>query len=258
MKTKPSFPAVFTLVLFGICVLVTCNKGDDQQESNFPASTSVDLNLPAMYTGTLPCASCPGINYQLILEDGQFTEISVYQDRAPGRFEETGDWEISGDTLSLVDSEGSILKRFLADEESLTLLDKDNQQITGDLAEMYILEQTGNQTSIREHHQKLAEQGHTFFAAGNEPFWSLKVDSLNHLIFETPELSQNLGETDFLNTSGEIQLEAETNSTHISVHVRKSYCRDSMSGYLFPQTATAILQTADVDTLHGCGVFLNR
>lgn len=259
MKNFISFSPLICLISFLIfALLISCNQPENQQETpNFEAKQAA-LNLPAMYTGTLPCADCPGINYQLILEDDGFTEFSQYRDRSPVKFEETGTWNINGDTLTLVGQENLILKRFLFDQDSLTLLDRNSQKITGNLADMYVLNRVGDQESIRKHHQDLAVKGFTYFAAGNEPFWSLKIDSLNQLLFETPNRELNVGETVLSEIEDKIQFEASSDSIQIAVQIRREYCQDSMSGYLFPQTVTVLMQTSGVDTLRGCGLFLNR
>lgn len=144
MKKNISFRppnCLASLVIF--LLIISCNYPKDQPENTHSNTQKEDLNLPAIFTGTIPCADCPGVDYQLIIEDHQFTEITRYQDRSPGRFEQTGTWEINEDTLSLKDQENSVLKKFLINEQNLTLLDKSDQQIIGDLAEMYILDRTG-------------------------------------------------------------------------------------------------------------------
>lgn len=257
MKNFTSYsPPICLTLLLTVSFLISCNRPKDQQETTTLGTEQPELNVPAMYTGTLPCADCPGIDYQLILEEDQFTEIYNYQDRSPGRFEETGSWKIEADTLTLVGLENLILKRFLLDEEKLILLNLQNEQITGDLADMYVLQKTANQESIRERHQKLAEQGFTFFSAGNEPFWSVKVDSLNEMIFETPDSSIHFGEINTSTMQNKVLFSASTDSTELSVQVQDVYCQDSMSGYLFPQTVLATLQPSEMDTLRGCGLFL--
>jgi uncharacterized membrane protein len=160
--------------------------------------------------------------------------------------------------LTLIGLEELILKRFLFDETSLTLLNMNNEQITGNLADMYILERAGNQESIQKHHQRLADQGYTFFAAGNEPFWSIKIDSLNQMIFETPDSSKNFGEINRSSSNDKIVFETSADTTQITIQVKDQFCQDSMSGYLFSQTVTAVLEPSEMDTLRGCGLFLDH
>lgn len=247
-----------TLITCGF-ILTSCNqKRETETTSNSGVKTEpINITLPALYTGTLPCADCPSIRYSLIIDDSSFTEISTYDNDPNARFEKSGHWNMNGDTLSIYDSENSPLKRFLVNEKTLTLLDKENQEIKGDLSEMYVLERTGNQPSIREHHEDLADQGYKFYAGGNEPFWSLKIDSLNHLIFETPDSTQRFSDTDSTKDGDTVILKANSESGQITIQAEDNYCQDSMSGYLFPQTVSVVLESARNDTLSGCGLFLN-
>lgn len=255
-----SFFLLFTIYLIFGLLIQSCNQTDVRKSlAESPKNTDqINIHLPAMYTGTLPCADCPGINYRLIIEEDQFVEISRYQDRSPRSFEKTGSWSVSGDTLTLIEPEDqNFQKRFLVDEQTLTLLNIDNQQINGELANRYVLERTGNQPSIREHHQKLADQEFKFFAGGNEPFWSLRIDSLNNLIFETPDSTVTFGKADSSKIGNRIVLKAVSKTGQITVHSNDIYCQDSMSGYLFPRTVSILFEPAIQDTLTGCGLFLN-
>lgn len=251
-----------TILLISLAFLpfTTCDrnpKNEKAVKSPTAKQKNLEIQLPAMFSGTLPCADCPGINYRLIIEEDSFTEISNYQDRSSGRIEKTGRWISNGDTLNL-QSNNTIIKKFLINKSELTLLDQKNQEITGSLSDRYVLERVGNQPSIRQHHQDLADQGFTFFAGGNEPFWSLKVDSTNHIIFETPDSSMNFQQTNSSKSDSIVVLEAISDSNEITIQAKNEYCQDSMSGYLFPKTVSVYLKTARTDTLTGCGLFLNR
>lgn len=250
------------LILFSLAVafipFTHCDSQVQKEKKTESKQNILDLRLPAMYSGTLPCADCPGINYRLIIEEDRFVEISHYQDRSPGSFEETGIWRLNADTLTLSQQDDkNFKKRFLVDEQSLRLLDSKNQQISGDLSEMYVLDRTGNQPSIREHHQRLADQGFKFYAGGNEPFWSVKMDSLNNLIYETPDSTLRFSDTDSTKNENQVILKASSESIQITIQAGNNYCQDSMSGYLFPRKATVYLQMVNRDTLTGCGLFLN-
>lgn len=246
------------LILCGF-ILTSCNQKKETETTSHSGvkTEQIDITLPAMYSGKLPCADCPNIRYRLIIEENKFTEISIYDNDPNARFEKIGDWEINGDTLSIFDSENSLIKRFLVNEKKLTLLDRENQEIKGDLSEMYVLERTGNQPSIREHHAKLADQGYTFYAGGNEPFWSLKIDSLNRLIFETPDSTRHFSDADSTKDGNTVVVKANSELGQITIQAGSNYCQDSMSGYLFPRQIKVIMQSAKQDTLTGCGTFLN-
>lgn len=257
-KTADFSYLVLLLLALAFFPFTTCERNIQKKDQVSNKSENPDIQLPAMFTGNLPCSDCPRINYRLIIEDDGFREISIYRDKSPGRFEESGSWNMIGDTLKLLRSDNTVIKKFLVGEENLTLLNAENQLITDDLSDQYILERAGNQRSIRKHHQNLADQGFTFFANGNEPFWSVKVDSMNRTIFGTPDATQNFGRTDSTQFNDSIVFEAKADSNQIIIRVNKISCQDSMSGYLFPRTVTVYLQSAKTDTLTGCGLFLNR
>ena len=54
--------------------------------------------LPGAFAGTLPCASCPGIDTRLQLDaDGTFRLDEHYQDEADGDHALEGTWSVEGD-----------------------------------------------------------------------------------------------------------------------------------------------------------------
>jgi hypothetical protein len=66
------------------------------------------LPTPATYTGELPCADCPGIDYQLnLLDDHAYAMRMIYRDRDT-HFDERGHWRLSDDgtTLTLQPDKG--------------------------------------------------------------------------------------------------------------------------------------------------------
>lgn len=63
-------------------------------------------NLPASFTGTLPCADCPGIRYQLdLMPDKTFASCMTYEERNAS-LGDHGHWRLSDDGKVLV-MEGS-------------------------------------------------------------------------------------------------------------------------------------------------------
>ena len=61
-------------------------------------------NLPATFVGTLPCADCPGIKYELnLFPDDSFFLRTTYIDRPPtANTDEIGSWVLSSDRRVLV------------------------------------------------------------------------------------------------------------------------------------------------------------
>ena len=102
--------------------------------------TSVDW--AGTYEGTLPCADCEGIKTTLVLNsDETFTLKQDYLGKpTPSVFEEKGqfEWTPDGGTINvkIKDSEAQTYK---VGENQLFLLDQEGKEITGALAEMYIL-----------------------------------------------------------------------------------------------------------------------
>jgi heat shock protein HslJ len=87
--------------------------------------------LPATFVGTLPCADCPGILYQVNLNaDHTFTSRMTYEERNTS-FDESGRWEISDDGKAVVlhSGRGSTEKFSLRVVETLRKLDSAGNEI---------------------------------------------------------------------------------------------------------------------------------
>jgi uncharacterized membrane protein len=249
---------LFLLALFISFRLVTaCNQLDRTSESE-TESDQTDMNLPVIYSGTIPCADCPGIEVYLLLEEKNlFTELNWYRDRSPEPFVEEGTWELKGDSLSLFNSDRSLLRTYLYDGDTITMLDSAGQQITGDLSENYIMNLSHEETSIRRRHEQLKnEEKIRFLASGNEPFWTVRVDSADTLTYITPETEwseqaghQIAGEELFVWTT-------RHENTDLTLTAETAWCRDSMSGFLFTHKVTLVLSDGVTGEFRGCGRFL--
>lgn len=87
--------------------------------------------LPATFVGTLPCADCPGIRYQLNLNaDHTFTSRMTYEERNTS-FNDSGRWEVSDDgkVLVLHGAHGATEKYALRVGETLRKLDSAGNEI---------------------------------------------------------------------------------------------------------------------------------
>ena len=92
--------------------------------------------LPATFTGTLPCASCPGIDYHLnLMVDGVFFLRQAYQDREGGPFDDIGRYLLSsdGDQLTLFGGREAPLRLAISAPDTLRLLDRDGGHIESEL-----------------------------------------------------------------------------------------------------------------------------
>ena len=100
------------------------------------AETSLDYE--GTYKGVFPAADCPGIETTLILNpDKTYTLHSVYIDR-DSSFDDKGTYTLKGNLLTLKEENGEI-SYYKVEENRVRLLTDDKQEITGALADHYIL-----------------------------------------------------------------------------------------------------------------------
>lgn len=93
-------------------------------------------SLPATFSGTLPCADCPGIDLHLnLLPDGVYMLRQAYQDRDGGPFFDIGRYLHSSDGREVILHGGrEAPKRFeRVGADELRLLDRDGQRIESEL-----------------------------------------------------------------------------------------------------------------------------
>ncbi|WP_133492602.1 YbaY family lipoprotein [Alcanivorax sp. 24] len=100
--------------------------------------------------------------------------------------------------------------------------------------------------------QKVREQGAQFWAAGNEPGWSLAIFPQVKL-----ELVTDYGETTVAapdpgprEEGGKTLYQTSNEDTDLTVEIEQSLCQDDMSGKEYPYTV--VVRYGDT-TLNGCG-----
>ena len=83
---------VLLAIFISFRINIACNElrksGEAEQEN-------AELSIPSSFTGILPCADCPGIQYVLTLDENSFTEVSRYKDRSSEPFITEGAWSQS-------------------------------------------------------------------------------------------------------------------------------------------------------------------
>jgi uncharacterized lipoprotein YbaY/heat shock protein HslJ len=88
-------------------------------------------DLPATFTGTMPCADCPGIHYRLDLKpDHSFSSQMVYDER-DATFNDSGRWELADNGKMLVlQGKGKAAEKFsVRDADTLRKLDMNGNEI---------------------------------------------------------------------------------------------------------------------------------
>ena len=128
MKKNTCFCIILILLSFA-AALSTCVL----------ASTRNSLNWEGRYAGRIPAADCPGIDVQITLRsDKTFSLIYDYVDRDGftsnmGEFE----WDVTGNVIILKNTHFPSYYR--VEKDRLRQLDMEGNEITGNLAQMYVL-----------------------------------------------------------------------------------------------------------------------
>lgn len=241
----------FLILFIVVRVNIALNYQDNEQQR-----VDFEPDLPSAYTGTLPCADCPGVEYELRLEEGQFTEFSRYIDREPDYNSKTGRWQISGNTLSLSTDDPEFSKRFYISEDSLKLLGNAGDEITGELAENYRLQRNNEFQSILNLHTELRKNGVKFVGNGNEPFWAFHVLEGDTLLYMEPDLEIKSRSLSINQLDSGVEYLAEFSSDHsLEISLNRQFCQDTMSGFLFTHTVT-VTEPGVTRPRHGCGRYL--
>ena len=224
--------------------------------------------LSGTYLGMLPCADCEKIIYRLMLNDDlTYQSKKTYQGRSDEPIEKKGTYSINSRFIIQLDNGGG-MNMFKKESKGLLMLDKNGNEITGDLADKYymlpILKSAKNnkQNRYQQILQKKYQEGIDFSAFGNEPFWSLDMD------FEKGFRFKNLDGLDYNTPAVEpvkamdadvTRYRTVTESGELIVQLNHKECTDSMSGKKFDYSVTIDFKTSketDYKTYKGCGNYV--
>lgn len=134
-------------LLLSATVLFSCQSRETSNNTeSVPAKTTTpaadahnsrnSLDWAGTYSGTMPCASCPGIKTKITLNnDDSYQKTVEYLESndKPETTNGTFTWSADGSKITLEEFQ------FLVGENQLISLDAEGKQITGELAEHYIL-----------------------------------------------------------------------------------------------------------------------
>lgn len=141
-------------VIACLAIMASCNEASDSGQNADSVSPSETAAVPDMhhaqnsldvngaYVGTLPCADCEGIKTTITLNnDSSYTKTEEYLGKKGATFNDQGTWSFlpDGNTIVLNNGKDTPIK-FKAGENKLTRLDTEGHEITGALAEYYVLE----------------------------------------------------------------------------------------------------------------------
>lgn len=104
------------------------------------------LDWAGTYEGTLPCADCPGIKIELTINSDQtFSMYQEYLERdVKGTETGTFSWDEGGNVVTLTTESGRE-DLYQVGENRLYRLDPEGNRVQGELADLYILEKTGDE-----------------------------------------------------------------------------------------------------------------
>lgn len=141
------------LIAVAAFTLMSCtNQGSKQSEESQDATSTeavadmhtseISLDWAGIYEGTMPCASCEGIETVVELKDDHTFTASFTYIGGEVEFTTTNEgeftWDDSGQIVTLVD--GDDISQYKVGENHITLLGDDGQVNTGELAEFYVLQ----------------------------------------------------------------------------------------------------------------------
>ena len=115
------------LVVLPTCAALVCSM---------PTTGGALGELPATFRGLVPCADCPGIDYQLnLFDDGVFYLGMTYRERGDAAFYDIGSWSIdpSGESLALSGGAETPTICRIVGANTLRLLDRNGEEIPSSL-----------------------------------------------------------------------------------------------------------------------------
>jgi len=135
---------ILTLVIIAISFcLFSCNSSEKKNYSisTMAANSKVSVDWEGMYSGIIPCADCEGIFIVVILNENSTYEMTMsylgkdFEVTSEGSFS----WNEQGSIITL-NKEEEGMKMFKVGENRIIMLDIHGNEITGELANNYILE----------------------------------------------------------------------------------------------------------------------
>ena len=138
--TGTGITAAAGIVLLLLCSCGSKNSGAKNEAIDAAHNSRNSLNWAGVYKGQIPAADAPGIDVVFTLnEDGTYEVIYHYVDRGDNSFIFAGnfEWDDAGRVI-ILDS-GELPPYYTVGENMLIQMDMSGQEITGELAENYVL-----------------------------------------------------------------------------------------------------------------------
>lgn len=250
------------LMLYLVAATVGCTTSDISTEpvDVVPSGSRLPSSVLGTWRGVIPCADCPGINYNLSLnEDNTFEETMVYQERDVEPYTRSGTWRITNGVLQLAGPDTLLTQFDLSVAGELNMLDSQGKRINTPLADRYSLRRD---TALPESNTSLWDEkrrlGVDFVATGNEPGWALEIDLEKGMYFRTLPSETIALDTPMpqpVKEGNATFYRGVVNGEELIVELLQQPCKDTMSGQMSPYLVRV---TAKGIQFSGCGAYLNE
>lgn len=134
------------MLALGLITIFSCNTTkQNNSETQLDEHTSQNsLDWQGTYSGILPCADCEGIDTELnINAESEFVLICEYIDKSVvDTLKGTFTWE--GNNIKLESQQNEMPLLYKVEENQLRQLLLDGKEVTGELAQHYVLRKHGN------------------------------------------------------------------------------------------------------------------
>jgi len=225
--------------------------------------------IEGTYIGTIPCADCDGIIYELELNnDYTYKTTLTFKGKSNTPIVNEGKFSFTKEYLIELDANAGNMNYFKKLDDGILLLDKNGMVIQGDLANNYKFmpkkEVSENMENIGMQKILMIKQaeGIDFYAIGNEPSWSLDIDfdkfihlkSMNGIDFIAPAVAPVMAQDH--NVKRYLSV---TESGEIIVQIIQGECIDNMSGQKFSYQVTVDYKSSketDYTSFNACGMYV--
>lgn len=113
---------VLLAVFISFRINVACNELAKPGETS--PIEAMDLDLPVIFQGTIPCMECPDATVTLHLEGTSYLLQHKTEGTPETTLEERGSWELRADTLFTFDTASNLATTYLLTDQDLIPLDR--------------------------------------------------------------------------------------------------------------------------------------
>lgn len=130
------------LLVIAIFSTLGCKSQQPATTSNYWEGRDINV-INEVFHAMLPCADCENIDFRLTLKpDMTWQSRTIYVGKKARIFEENGRYNVTENGILVLDKKDEGMKRFRIIPQGLLMLDTEGKEVTGALADKYILTPT--------------------------------------------------------------------------------------------------------------------